>query len=76
MTTRKTGRQSPDEAAHGDSARYGEPAGPRGSGHHDSRKAERKEQGWVSRQGGAQSEHGQASGEPKPDGPKGKGVRR
>jgi hypothetical protein len=56
MATNDDGRQSPDDAAKGGSARYGDSAGPRGSGHQESKKPERKEaRGFVSRQGGDQS---------------------
>ncbi len=61
--------ETPDEAARGGSARYGDAAGPRGSGHQESKKLERKETegGFVPRQGGDQSKHGQGSGEPRHD---------
>jgi hypothetical protein len=67
MSDRETAHQTPDEAASGGSARYGEPAGARGSGHQESKKPERKEtdRGFVPRQGGDQSKHGQGSGEPR-----------
>jgi hypothetical protein len=46
----------PDRAADGGSARYGKPNGARGSGHQESRKPERKEEGgFRSRQGGSQN---------------------
>jgi hypothetical protein len=62
MSTDKHGRQSPDQAADGGSARYGKPSGSRGSGgHQESGKPERKEaRGFVSRQGGDQTNDGQA----------------
>lgn len=69
MSDHKTGRQTPDEAARGGSARYGDAQGARGSGHQESKKLERKEtdRGFVPRQGGDQSKHGQGSGEPRHD---------
>jgi hypothetical protein len=75
MTTSDRGRQSPDQAASGGSARYGDAEGARGSGHLESKQPERKDEGWVSRQGGDQSEHGTRSGQPKAPGPKGKAER-
>jgi hypothetical protein len=52
------GGKDPDKAARGGgSARYGKPSGPRGSGHQEANKRERKEdRGFVSRQGGDQSQ--------------------
>jgi len=59
---------TPDDAARGGSGRYGKATGPRGSGHQESKKLERKdEKGFVPRQGGDQSTHGQTSGEPRHD---------
>ena len=56
MATNDDGPESPDSAAKGGSARYGDSGGPRGSGHQESKKPERKEaRGFVSRQGGDQS---------------------
>ena len=56
-----------DRAARGGSARYGDTEDPRGSGHQESKQAERKEteRGFVPRQGGDQSDHGRRSGEPR-----------
>jgi hypothetical protein len=65
MSTHEKGRESPDQAADGGSARYGKPSGSRGSGgHQESKKPERKEaRGFVSRQGGDQSNDGQSKPE-------------
>jgi hypothetical protein len=56
MSDQQSGRQTPDRATAGGSTRYGKPAGPKGSGHQESRKAEKKEErGFESRQGGSQN---------------------
>ena len=72
MNDRKRGRQEPDQAADGGSARYGRSSAAKGSGHQESKKPERKEaRGFESRQGGDQSRGGSGKGgdgnRPEPD---------
>jgi hypothetical protein len=69
MSDSDRSQQDPDESADGGSSRYGTSSGPRGSGHQDSKKLERKEThgDFVPRQGGDQSRHGQTSGRPRDD---------
>jgi hypothetical protein len=63
MNDRKRGRQEPDQAADGGSARYGRSSGAKGSGHQESKKPERKDaRGFESRQGGDQSRAGSGKG--------------
>jgi len=71
MSDSDRSNRDPDNSARGGSGRYGKASGPRGSGHQESKKSERKEtdSGFVPRQGGNQGEHGQRSGEPRVQSP-------